>query len=642
MLLYGIHPMPTVFTRPAVRLRLEITRFFNRFGFGEESFLLILAVIVGIVTAFAAVGFHELIVFVRDLLYLRAGADFLYGRGLWLLILYPAAGGLAVGIIGHIFLRGVEGHGIVDVMESVIRTSGFQRPIIAIEKILTSGLTIGSGGSAGAEGPIVQIGAAIASGVGQFFGLARQQMPLLTGCGCAAGISAIFNAPFGGVLFTLEVILQDFSLRTFTPIVVASVIAQVTTLAIFERLARFGHSHEKYQAIFAMPSQDILSHSVLNWGQVGNFFILGLVCGLAGLALTRMMYYSELVFHRRHIPKPLLPAVGGALLGLSGVIYILIFGHLLLHKIKPFDYAGYPPPAFFGDGYGVIEQLLATTFPGYGPDAGRLIVLLVFLCGIKIVATCLTLSSGGSGGVIAPSLFIGATAGGVVGIALKATGHFYNIHPEFYALVGMGAVLAAVVHAPLASILIVFELTQDYKVMLPAMLACVVAAGTARLLFPDSIYTLSLRRRGLRIGGPSDFNMLRRLSVEMVPLEPAVVVHRADPFQKILDLSTTNGTGDFIVANSDGAYAGMIVADDITFALLERDAIPLLTCGDLVRTDLPVVKTSDDLATALETFARHDVGQLPVAVASSPNHVVGVLTRAALMRRYQQELSAGR
>lgn len=634
--------MTQIITQPAIRLRVLVTRFFSRLGFGEDSFLLILAVLVGIVTAGAAVGFHETIVFIRDLLYLHFGPDFLYGRGMWLLIVFPAAGGLAVGLMARYVLRGQEGHGVVDVMESVIRSSGFQKPIMAIEQIITSGMTIGSGGSAGAEGPIVQIGAAIASGVGGFFGLARRHMPLLTGCGCAAGISAIFNAPFGGVLFTLEVILQDFSIRAFTPIVVASVIAQVTTLGLFQSLSRFPGSHEKYQAIFAMPQQDMAMHAVLNWGQVGNFALLGVVCGLAGLALTRLMYFSEKVFHAVQLPRPLVPALGGVLLGLAGVIYVLLFGHMLLHRLKPFDYQTYPPPAFFGDGYGVVQQLLVRNFPGYIEFSGRIMFLLIFLCFIKIIGTCLTLASGGSGGVIAPSLFIGATAGGVLGILLQRTGHFTNLQPELYALVGMGAVLAAVVHAPLASILIVFELTQDYRVMLPAMLACVTATSIARVLFGDSIYTQSLRRRGLRLSSAADLSRLRRLSVEQVTLEPASAVHSGDAFKKILDLTAATGAGDFLVVDDKGNYLGMVVADDIKTALLEPEAIPLLTCGDLLRSDITPVKNTDDLETVMGTFAHFDVGRLPVVTAYGPNRVIGFISRGGLMRRYQQELASVR
>jgi chloride channel protein, CIC family len=629
--------MTLILTAPAIRFRVLVTRFFNRLGFGDESFLLILAVLVGIVTAVAAVGFHELINFIRDLLYLHFGPEFLYGRGMYLLFLFPAAGGLAVGLIGRLLGGGVESHGVVDVMESVIRSSGFQRPVVAIEKILTSGITIGSGGSAGAEGPIVQIGAAISSGVGGFFGLARQHMPLLTGCGCAAGISAIFNAPFGGVLFTLEVILQDFSIRAFTPIVVSSVIAQVTTLALLQHLSHFHRFGGQLQTIFAMPPQDLMMHSVLNWGQVGNFAILGLLCGLTGLGLTRLMFASEKFFNQMKLPELLRPAVGGAMLGATGVLYVLLFGHLLLHKSKPFDFSAYPPPAFFGDGYGAVQQMLVSTFPGYVTFDGRLLFLLVSLCFIKMAATCMTLSSGGSGGVIAPSLFIGATAGGALGMLLKATGHFNNVQPELYALVGMGAVLAAVVHAPLASILIVFELTRDYKVMLPAMLACVIATTAARILFPDSIYTQGLRRRGIRVGGAPNLNLLSRLSVEQVPMESAMSVHSGDPLQKVLDLVGQTGGSDFVVTASGGRYLGMIVAADLNVALMDRDAIPLLTCGDLARMDVPIVRNTDSLASVLDEFIRHDVARLPVSVATVPDRVVGLVSRASLMRRYQQE-----
>jgi len=228
------------------RVRLLSTRALSRLGFREDSFLIVLAVLIGFVTAAAAVAFHEVIDITRNLLYEQFGEK-LYTRWMVMLIIWPALGGLAVGVISRFIFRAREGHGIVDVMESVIRSSGFIRPLVAIEKIITSGITIGTGGSAGAEGPIVQIGSAIASGTGQLFRVSRQQMNILIGCGAAAGISAIFNAPMGGLLFTLEVILQDFSITNMTPVVVASVIANVATRAIFRRLL-----HSPSNAIFAL------------------------------------------------------------------------------------------------------------------------------------------------------------------------------------------------------------------------------------------------------------------------------------------------------------------------------------------------------------------------------------------------------
>src|SRR5688572_3461550 len=267
-------------------LRLRITRLLNRLGLSDSAFLVLLAVLIGVVTAAAAVAFHEIIDRVRGWLYVRGSPRFsLYDKGIVMLILLPAAGGLLVGLITRYLIRTREGRGIVDVLESVIRSRGVIRPGVAAEKIVTSGITIGSGGSAGAEGPIVQIGAAIASGVGQLFRMGRSAMPVLIGCGSAAGISAIFNSPIGGVMFTLEVVLHDFSLRTFTPVVMASVVANVTTQAIFRRL----HNLTEYQAIFALPGWVKESHLALGWDQVANFVLLGLACGAVGVALTRLM-----------------------------------------------------------------------------------------------------------------------------------------------------------------------------------------------------------------------------------------------------------------------------------------------------------------------------------------------------------------
>jgi CIC family chloride channel protein len=626
-------PMLEGFFVAGARIRSLTTRLLTRWGFKDDSYLLILAVFIGVATAIAAVGFHQLISIIRDKLYLLPGEQTLYHSGLILLVIYPALGGFIVGIVSQFVFRMREGHGIVDVVESVVRTSGFQSPLAALEKIITAGVTIGTGGSAGAEGPIVQIGAGIASGIGQIFRVARHHMPVLIGCGSAAGISAIFNAPFGGVLFTLEVILQDFSIRAFTPVIVASVIAQVTELLLFQMLSQSGSFHP----IFNVSPDTVLMHNALHWAQVGNFVLLGVICGVVGLTLTRAMYGFERLFDSIKLAHWLKPTLGGAIVGLLGIAYVLIFGRFLLHVPKPVPFDIYPMPAFFGDGYGFIERLLAPDY--YQSVEAKVLLLLGCLCLIKIIATCLTLSSGGSGGVIAPSLFLGATVGAVLGTLLRNTGWFHEVRPEVYALVGMGAALAAVVHAPLASILICFEVTEDYRVMVPAMLACIVSTGVARLIYPDSIYTLSLRRRGIRPGAGADFSLLRRLNVEMIAMEPATIFSITEPMQKVLDLTISNGISSFVIVDEKGNYAGMIGGKDITTALVERAAVPLLLAGDLMRTDIPVVKNTDDLGTVLDTFVEYDVSHLPVVVQSSPQKVIGLISRGSLMRRYQQELA---
>ncbi len=626
--------MVDVFATFLVRIRLWVNRVSARLGFGEDGFLVVLAVLIGIVTALAAVSFHELIDLIRNAVYGHILPTDLYGRHIWLLLVLPAAGGLVVGLANTVFNRGKAAHGVVDVMETVTRSRGWLRPVAALETIFASAVTIGTGGSAGAEGPIVQIGAAISSGFGRAFAMAGPYVPVLIGCGTAAGISSIFNSPIGGVIFTLEVILFDFSIRAFLPIVLASVISNVTTHAIFQRLEP-GTIH----AIFYIPPTVAgESAQALNWSSLPSFVVLGLLCGGVGVSLTRLMYRTEEMFRKTPLPRPLRPALGGLLLGVLGVGYVWVFGHLLLHRVKPI-YA-YSMPAFFGDGYGVIQQLFSDSFYANW-DPGKLALLLAFLILAKILGTCLTLSSGGSGGVIAPSLFLGATTGSLLGISLHAMNISTGVPAGFYALVGMGAVLAAVVHAPLAAILILFEVTQQRGVVLPAMLASVVATGTARLIFPESVYTLSLKRRGVKVGTNSDLRILRRITVDQVQLDPVVSVTLDTPFERLVTLTGETGASDFVVLDKSGAYAGVVTADEVRTALLQPESIPLLLVGEVVRADVPCVQSNEDLAGVLETFSRFEVSRLPVCVQNNPGHVIGLISRGALMRRYHKALVEG-
>jgi CIC family chloride channel protein len=609
------------------RGRVLSNRILNRLGIKDEGFLIILAVVIGLITAAAAVSFHLLIDVVRRTLYENVAPQrHLYTTGIGLLVLIPVLGGLAVGLISTYVLRVREGRGIVDVLEQVSRSSGRIDPLVVLEKILTSGITIGTGGSAGAEGPIVQIGAGIASGIGQLLRVGRQQMPVLIGCGSAAGISAIFNSPLGGVLFTLEVVLRDFSIRAFTPVVIASVVANYATQSIFRNVL-----HKDYAAIFNLPPVAEMTNFQLS--NLGQFALLGIVCGLIGLAFIKLMHFMEEYFeHLRKIPRFIRPAMGGALLGLLGIIYILTCGKV----INTSDYA---MPAFFGDGYGALQKLFVPSF--YSSSHMPWLPLLGVLCVLivaKIAGTCFTLGSGGSGGIIAPSLFVGAVTGGAVGMVLQKC-HLTDLQPHAYALVGMGAVLAAVIHAPLASTLILFEVTRDYAITMPAMMACIIATATARVIFKDSIYTMSLRQRGVHVGTSGDLHLLQRLYVEQVALEPAVALRDTDPLQRAVDLTVSSNAVDFIVVDKEGSYLGMLLSEELKTALIDREALPLLVVSEIMRVDVPVICAGDSLADALDQFAIHDVARLPVAVSKTTGKIFGVLSRSALMRRYYSALA---
>ncbi len=627
-------------TAAAARLRVFLVRLLVRIGFSEQSFHVILAVIIGMLTAGAAVAIHGLIQFIRTKMYGSFSADFLYGPGIWLLIGLPAAGGLAVALFSRYVMREREAHGIEDVLEAVFRASGVIKVRSALGKIVTAAMTIGSGGSAGAEGPIVYIGAGIASGIGQLFRIPRQNMTILIGCGSAAGISAIFNSPIGGLLFALEVVLRDFSLRTLTPVVIASVIANFTTKALFNELAAHHVFQEQYSAIFYVPGEARAMQSAQGFdlAHSGHFAILGLMCGLVGVWMIKTMHAAEEFFSHMKISRLFKPMIGGILLGIIGLLYVLILGHWILAREKFIPFQQYEMPAFFGEGYGAVRPMLSRAFYGQYFWMG-MIALLAFLCVAKVIGTALTLGSGGAGGVIAPALFLGAVTGGTMGLIFQHTHLAFHLQPEACALVAMGAVLAAVVHAPLASMLILFELTQNPYIVLPAMLTTIVAAAVSQLICRDSIYTQDLRRRGIRVGSGADLTLLRRLTVEQVDLEPAMIVKSGDPFQRVLDLAQSNGTSDFVVYDPQGVYAGMIVAEDIKTALFQREAIPLLTVGELMRTEIPVVTYSDDLGAVLDRFSLHDTARLPVSTQKGSGHVIGLISRANLMRRYQRALA---
>jgi len=620
-----------MFALLAARFKVILSRQLSRVGLRPEVGMIPIAGLIGVLTAMAAVTFHELIKLLVNVLFKDRGADWLYGPGLWLLVVAPAAGGLAVGLITRYLIRSHGGHGMVDVIESVLRTRGFVRPILAVEKILTSALTIGSGGSGGAEGPIVQIGAAISSGVGSMLAVPRHRMPLLVGCGTAAGISSIFHCPIGGVFFTLEVILRDFSVRTLAPVVVASVVANVATYSIFQHI-----EPNSYAAIFAVPKWDAKPEFSLTTLSVVQFVILGLVCGLVGVALTRMMLAGEHAFKRLDKLGPFRPALGGAMVGVMGVLYVLSFGWILKTE-KPVPFSVFPMPAFFSDGYGVVRSMLDGSFGQHIPSIAIVIGLLACLLALKLVATTITLTSGGSGGVIAPALFLGAAAGQLMGAVMPLLGANPGHGPAF-AIVGMGACLAAIVHAPLASMLILFELTVTPDVIVPSMLAVITAHGLARMVMNDSVYTLSLRQRGISPEAAQDMTSLRKYTIDHLKLQPIHPLRPADTARQAIEQCIENDETSFVVLDPTGSYMGMVTDDELRPVMADPETLPLVTIGDLMRTDIPPVRHTENLASLFDLFVRYNVDALPVGLEYNPKRTIGIVTRDVLMKHYQKHI----
>lgn len=608
----------------------SLTEKFNRrlieSGFSKEWYLIPLAAVIGSLTGLVATGFDFLVESSGHFFFGVLGKQTFKGSGLALLVILPALGGLLVGLIIRAANKPKSDHGIPDVIESLARRHGEIPARNGLLKAVTSAITIGSGGAAGVEGPIITIGSTVGSNVSRLLHIGREHMQTMVGCGAAAATAAIFNAPIAGVIFVLEIILRDFSLRTFIPIVVASVFGTAVAQAIL------GHN----EAVFFVPEIVRAGYDFAVW-EIGHYIVLGIGCGLLGAVFIRSLRLSEKLWAALKLPFWIKPALGGALLGGLGIAF-----YLMGYDNQPV--VGHSSPTFFGNGYPVIEALLnpASYMTGESDEPGTFrsaaITLLLVTLLFKLLGTCLTLGSGGSGGIIAPSLLMGATLGGGFALICQQLGILpEGATPATFALAGMAGVIAAVAHCPLTAFLLVFEITADYKIILPVMLVSILATTVAQLIFRDSIYALWLRDRGIKMGTYSDLTLLRRMTCHDVPLTPAVMVQPDDPAARLIELAEDYAVVDYVVADEVDKYLGMVVGQDVRATLVQRDAIPLMIVSELMRTNLPTVAPHQTLDVVLEQFAKHDVASL--TVVDGDDRVKGVITRSRLMRQYQESLS---
>ncbi len=344
-------------------------------------------------------------------------------------------------------------------------------------------------------------------------------------------------------------------------------------------------------------------------GEVVPYLVLGVLCGLVGCGFTMTLHEVESHWTKYHWPRVLKPISGAMILGVMGMVMICLFpGKITSYR-----------PTFFGNGYPVVEMLLTpASYPSdlAHPDARLTLLFLLAVTFCKLVGTCFTLGTGGSGGLFAPSLFIGAAAGSSFGVMLQSLGIYNTISPAAYALAGMAGVLSGAVHCPLTAIILVFEITRDYTVIMPIMLVAIAATTVAQLLHRQSIYTQALQEMGLNLAMVSDQAVLRRIEVAQVPLGQAVAVFAGDTAQRLIELAATHSASDFVVCDQDMRYQGMVVGEDLRLALLEREAAPLIIVADLIRTDLPTVTPDESLDIVLDRLGRYDVLSLPVVDAN--------------------------
>jgi len=557
----------------------------------EHPYMVLVSVTIGLLGGLGAVGFREFIALVQSFAWHGEGGSLDQLRALpaWWKVLAPAAGGLVVGLIITRFASEAKGHGVPEVMESVALRGGRIRARVVLAKLLASGVCIGSGGSVGREGPIVQIGSAIGSAIGQWLKIGERRMRTLVGCGAAAGIAATFNAPVAGALFSVEVILGDFGVTQFSPIVISSVTATVVSRHF---LGDF-------------PAFEVPSYSLVSATELLAYGMLGIISGLAALVFIRVLYGAEDLFEAIHMPAWLKPAVGGLLVGLVALRF----------------------PEVYGVGYEAINEALQGQL-GWA--------LLVMLLMAKIVAVSLTIGSGGSGGIFAPSLFLGAMSGGAVGTAVHRLWPAASGSPGAYALVGMGAVVAAGTHAPITAIVIIFELTGDYKIILPLMISCIIATLLTTRLQRASIYTLKLLRRGVDIRGGLSVNVLGNLTAHQAMRSELAMVEPGEGLMPVLSRFIDNPGEAVFVVDADQQLLGVITIDDIRPLLADAVAVQTLVIAeDMMRcTGFPIFSPKIPLDEVMRRFASY---RFPAPVVDQ-GRLIGSLWPQDVIECYNSEV----
>jgi CIC family chloride channel protein len=569
--------------RRASRLLRSVS---DRYEIGE-GLVIVLAAGIGIMAGITVVGFYGLLDWIRSIAgWARETSG---GTGLyWLTIaIVPSGFWLTTRILADVRDREM----VPTLIRASVRNGGRLPFAAAFRKLIAAAVTIGAGGSLGAEGPVAVAGAAVASGLSQTLRFSQRRARILLACGTAAGISAAFNAPIAGVLFALEVVLGTFAVGAMSPVVVASVMGAVVS-------RRF---------LGASPAFEIPSEFMfVSAAEFPVYLIFAIACGLLARAFVQIFYGTHDVLEK------LLPNVSSR----AVIAGLLVAGLGLIH------------PELLGDGRHGIELVLSARLAGFTALGLGL---------AKILSSGLTAGGGGVGGVFTPSLLVGASFGAFFGLSAQQLLPALDITPEAFALVGMGAMVAGATFAPLTAIILIFEMTDDYGLILPLMLVCVISYLVARRLGPESIYSAALARTGDRIVHGADRSALENLRVgDCYDRNPHVVLENA-PVRQILDQIRGSRQTSFPVVNQDLELSGVLGYHDVARAL-EEELLDVVIAADLQVPALETVSPNDSLLVAMRKMNYRGVDFLPVLAGHDSRRLSGLLSRADIMEAYQTRL----
>ena len=561
----------------------------------DQLFTVIVAIVIGVTCGYAAVLFRMLIESSQHFVWGQPHLDteVIQQTARWKVLVLPAIGGLIAGPLIYFLSRESRGHGVPEVIEAVGVKKGMIRGRVALVKAFSSAATIVTGGSAGREGPIIQIGAALGSKIGKTLHVSVRDMRTFVGCGAAAGIAATFNAPIAGALFAIEIIIGELGVAHFSPIVISSVLATVIS-----------RHHFGDNPVFEVPE-----YSLVNGMELGPYALLGVLCALVSVLFIQALYRTEDLFEK---------------LGSRSLVWSAGLGGLLLGGM------GLMLPHVYGDGYSTINLALTSQL-SWGLLAG-----LIFA---KIIATSLTLGSGGSGGVFAPSLFVGAMVGGFVGQLVEAVHGTSAGGAGGYALVGMGGLVAGTTRAPITAILIIFEITNSYTIILPLMTVCIISTLLSMKVHKESIYSMKLVRRGTTLFKGQSLDVLKSFTVASLIRSDTETVDPGATVNTFIDRMLESDKSHFYVVDKMGRFAGMISHTELRKVMINREQLQfVLLAEDLANEGLPVCTPEDSLSTALKLLEKANLTELPVVIDKIGQVLCGYLSYADVIALYNEEL----
>ena len=562
--------------------------------------LSILAIVIGGVTGFGAVAFRALIGLFHNVAFLKL-FSFVYDASVFtppspwgpFVILVPVIGGLIVTFLIVNFAPEARGHGVPEVMDAIYYKEGVIRPIVALIKSLASALSIGTGAAVGREGPIIQIGAALGSTLGQIIHMAPWQRITLVAAGAGAGIAATFNTPIGGVMFAIELLMPELSARTFLPVALA------TGMATFVGRIFFG-----IHPAFAIPAGLLTSQQPATLTAIVMFAVLGALIGIAGTAFIRGLSFAEDVFEEIENPY-LRNFIGMLVLGILIYVLMRLAGHYYVE----------------GVGYATIQAILNGDM--------QLPALLLILFVAKLFATSLSLGSGASGGIFSPSLFMGATIGGAFGAMVTAVHPVDGVTATTGAIIGMAAMVGGGTGAAMTAVTMIFEMTRDYDLVMPSIVAVALAIGVRRLLSVENIYTMKLVGRGHFVPKAMHANMFLVRRADDVMEHDFVVMPADADLDEFLRQHGTAGGYKHVVVARDNHIAGVVRINTGIRRGLET-AYSGVTMATVAQRNFTIARETDIVFDIVQRMSRHAAAMAIVVKAGGrgrPDEVVGIISK---------------